>query len=142
MDRIDLFVDAAPVTAADLSLPPPAEGTAEIAARVRAAREVQDARYAAAPASRRPVNADVPGPEIEAVCAADAEARELLTKAAEKMALSARGYYRVLKVARTIADLDGAAVVRRLHIAEALSYRFRSSQDDARRHATGSRLSV
>lgn len=142
MDRIDLFVDAAPVTAADLSLPPPAEGTAEIAARVRAARQVQDARYAAAPASRRPVNADAPGPEIEAVCSADAEAKELLVKAAEKMALSARGYYRVLKVARTIADLDGAAAVRRLHIAEALSYRFKSSQDDARRQATGSRLSV
>ncbi len=128
LDRIDLFVDAAPVTAVDLSLPPPAEGTKEAAARVSAARKLQETRYANAGTQRRAVNADVPGPEIESLCRLDTGAREIITRAAESMALSARGYYRVLKVARTIADLDGAAATRRVHVAEALSYRYRPAE--------------
>jgi magnesium chelatase family protein len=127
LDRIDLFVDVAPVTAADLSLPPPAEGTAEAAARVAAAREVQTRRYGEALQNRRAVNADAPGSEIDGFCNLDAGARALLAKAAEQMALSARAYHRVHKVARTIADLDGAANVARVHAAEALTYRFRSA---------------
>ncbi len=125
LDRIDLFVDAAPVTAVDLSLPPAAEGTAEAAARVAAARRIQDQRYADAGPDRRAVNADVPGSQVEECCSLDTPAREILTRAAETMSLSARGYYRVLKVARTIADLDGSPAVRRVHVAEALSYRYR-----------------
>ena len=60
---------------------------------------------------------------LEEVAAPDAEGRRLLTEAAERMKLAARGYHRVLKVARTLADLDSAESVRRIHIAEALSYR-------------------
>jgi magnesium chelatase family protein len=125
LDRIDLFVDVAPVTAADLSLPPPVEGTAEAAARVSAAREKQHRRLGEVEAGRRPVNADIPGADIEAHCGLDAAGRALLTKAAEQLALTARAYHRVLKVARTIADLDGASNVARVHVAEALTYRFR-----------------
>ena len=125
LDRIDLFVDVAQVTATDLGLPAPVEGTAEAAVRVFAARERQSKRYGESDARRRAVNADTPGSEIEALCRLDESARALVAKAAEQMALSARAYYRVLKVARTIADLDGATTVARVHAAEALTYRFR-----------------
>lgn len=131
LDRIDLFVDVEQVTAADLSLPPPAEGTAEAAARVGAARASQQARYDGADSGRRPVNADAPGADIEALCRLDSAGRALLTQAAETMNLSARAFHRVLKVARTIADLDGAERTARLHVAEALTYRFRPAGEAA-----------
>lgn len=142
MDRIDLFVDVAPVTAVDLSLPPAVEGTKEAASRVALARRVQEQRYAAADASRRQVNADVPGSDVEGVCHLDSSARDILTRAAETMSLSARGYYRVLKVARTIADLDGSDATRRVHVAEALSYRFRSADGVQSPSNSASRLNV
>jgi magnesium chelatase family protein len=125
LDRIDLFVDVAPVTAADLSLPAPAEGTAEAAARVARARDIQARRFGEGSAGLRAVNADAPGGEIERACGLDDAAKALLTKASEQLALSARAYYRVLKVARTIADLDGADRAARVHVAEALTYRYR-----------------
>ncbi len=123
-DRIDLHVEVPAVAAADLSLPPPAEGSDAVAARVAAARARQVARFeglAAEPAPR--CNAESDGNLLEEIAAPDAEGRALLTQAAEKMKLSARGYHRVLRVARTLADLDASAGVRRPHIAEALSYR-------------------
>jgi magnesium chelatase family protein len=125
LDRIDLFVDVAAVTAMDLSLPPPTEGTPEAAARVAHARDRQTARFGENIPNRRPVNADAPGADIEALCSPDAGAKALLAKAAEQLSLSARAYHRVLKVARTIADLDGAQNVARVHAAEALTYRYR-----------------
>ncbi len=123
-DRIDLHVEVPAVNPSDLSLPPPAEGTAQVAARVAEARARQTERYAAAsPDHLVRSNAEADGELLEAVAAPDAEGRTLLTEAATRMRLSARGYHRVLRVARTLADLDGAASVRRIHIAEALSYR-------------------
>jgi magnesium chelatase family protein len=124
-DRIDLHVDVPAVSPSDLALPPPAEGSAEIAARVAAARAVQTARYATIGGEGRTIrtNAEVEGEALEEVAAPDAEGRKLLTQAAERFKLTARGYHRVLKVARTIADLAGAEAVRRIHVAEALSYR-------------------
>lgn len=124
MDRIDLFVEVPAVSATDLSLPPPAEGSGQVAARVAKARAVQKARYAEAGATT-PIrtNAEADGALLESVAAPDAEGRDLLTEAATRMKLSARGYHRVLKVARTLADLDQSAGVRRIHVAEALSYR-------------------
>jgi magnesium chelatase family protein len=116
LDRIDIQLDVPPVTAADLALPPPVEGTAEAAARVARAREAQSARGA-------PPNARLDLESLERVAAPDAAGAALLSKAAESMALSARAYHRTLKVARSIADLDGAAAVRRIHVAEALSLR-------------------
>ncbi|CAA7616283.1 YifB family Mg chelatase-like AAA ATPase [Magnetospirillum sp. UT-4] len=123
-DRIDLHVEVPAVNPADLSLPPPAEGSAEIAARVAAARAVQAERLAAlAPGRGWRTNAEADGETLERIAAPDAPGRALLTEAAERMRLSARGYHRVLRVSRTLADLDGAEGVRRLHVAEALSYR-------------------
>ncbi|MDR6293580.1 magnesium chelatase family protein [Inquilinus ginsengisoli] len=120
LDRIDLHVDVPAVSAADLSLPPPAEGTAEVAARVAAARQLQVARYAADGIT---TNAEADGAVLERVAAPDPAGAVLLTQAAERLRLSARGYHRVLRVARTLADLAGAEGIGRAQIAEALSYR-------------------
>ena len=120
LDRIDLHVEVQAVSAADLILPPPAEGSAEVRARVAAARAVQSRRYHDVPAR---TNAEADGPVLEAAATPDEPGRRLLAQAAEQMRLTARGYTRVLRVARTIADLSGAADVGRVHVAEALSYR-------------------
>ena len=120
LDRIDLHVDVQGVSAADLTLPPPAEGSAAVALRVAAARTVQASRYAAHGIR---TNAEADGELLEAVATPDDPGRALLASAAATMRLSARSYHRVLKVARTIADLGGNEIVGRIHIAEALSYR-------------------
>jgi magnesium chelatase family protein len=122
LDRIDLHVEVAAVSAADLILPPPAEGSAEVAMRVAAARDVQRARYAE---SAIRTNAEAEGRTLEAFATPDEPGRKLLAQAAEAMRLSARGYTRILRTSRTIADLAGAEQVTRIHIAEALSYRRR-----------------
>jgi magnesium chelatase family protein len=123
-DRIDLHVDVPPVAASDLSLPPPAEGTGEVAARVHAARAIQSARYKGANGGV-PIrcNAEADGKLLDKVATPDDPGRKLLTDAAAAMKLTARGYHRVLRVARTLADLEAATSVRRVHVAEALSYR-------------------
>jgi magnesium chelatase family protein len=123
MDRIDLRIEVPAVTAADLILPPAAEGSAEVAARVAAARDIQLARYADAGLPHVRTNAEAPASVLEDVAKPDAQGAKLLRDAAETMRLSARGYHRVLRVARTLADLDGADKIGRLHLAEALSYR-------------------
>lgn len=126
IDRIDLFYDTPPVTAVDLSLPPPKEGTAEIRDRVLHARAIQTERFGDIECdTQRPVNADAPANNLEHIADPDTAAQALLSEAAEKFHLTARSFYRVLKVARTIADLENSASVRRLHVAEALSYRRR-----------------
>lgn len=120
LDRIDIHVEVEGVSAADLSLPPPAEGSADVAARVAAARAVQRRRFAGT-AIR--TNAEAEGEILSATATPDAPGAQLLTEAAGPMRLTARGYHRVLKVARTIADLAGVPTVGRVHVAEALSYR-------------------
>ncbi len=120
LDRIDLHVEVRAMSAADLVLPPPTEGSAEVAARVAAARAIQTERFKDQTAR---TNAEADGPVLEAVATPDEPGRRLLAQAAEAMRLSARGYTRVLRVARTIADLGGAEEVGRIHVAEALSYR-------------------
>lgn len=122
MDRIDLQVEVPPVTAADLALPPPSEGTAEAAARVTAARALQ-AERAAGISGAALLNAQAEGDFLEKAADLAPDARALLTRAAEAGGLSARGWTRTLRLARTIADLEGSGSVRRVHVAEALIYR-------------------
>src|SRR5262249_7568237 len=111
IDRIDLTIEVPAVTAADLILPPPAEGSRQVAERVARARALQAERYAAIGLSQVRVNAAAPGPVLEDVARPDAGGLALLREAADAMRLSARGYHRVLRVARTLADLDGAEKV-------------------------------
>ncbi len=121
MDRFDLRVDVPPVAYTDLDLPATGDTSAVVAARVGAARGLQAARFSQFPNVR--VNADMEGAMLEEVAAPDAESRALLARVAERFGLSARGYHRVLRVARTIADLEGAEAVGLPHVAEAVSYR-------------------
>jgi magnesium chelatase family protein len=120
LDRIDLHVEVAAVSASDLVLPAPTEGSSEVRARVAATRDIQTARYAE---HGLRTNAEADGEVLEAVATPDEPGRRLLAQAAEAMRLTARGYTRVLRVARTIADLSGSEGITRIHVAEALSYR-------------------
>ena len=121
MDRFDLRVDVPPVAYSDLDMPASGDSSATIAARVAKAQALQNARFETSPEFRS--NADVEGEALKEIAAPDGEGNDLLLRAAERLRLSARGYHRVLRVARTIADLDSSETVRRPHIAEAISYR-------------------
>lgn len=125
MDRFDMRVDVPPVAYTDLDLPSSGDSSAQVAQRVAQARHVQMARYVDAPNIL--CNADAEGDMLTQVAAQDPEGRELLMRAADRFSLSARGYHRVLRVARTIADLDGSQEVRKPHVAEAVSFRLPSS---------------
>jgi magnesium chelatase family protein len=119
-DRIDLHVDVPAVKASDLALPAPREGSQEVGERVAKARAVQKDRFAA---QGLRCNAEAEGDLLDRAAALDAPARALLVEAADRMKLSARGFHRVQRVARTIADLAGAGAAGRIHVAEALSFR-------------------
>ena len=121
MDRFDLRIDLPDVSWADLDAPPSGDSSREVAARVLAAREIQARRFAGDPQLRH--NCDADGQMLEQIARPDSEGRELMARAAARFNLSARGYHRVLRVARTIADLDNSTDLRAPHIAEALSYR-------------------
>lgn len=124
IDRFDLRIDVPPVAYTDLDLPPSGDSSATVAARVAAARAVQAQRFAGH--SDVAMNADAEGALLESIATPDAEGRALLARVAQRFALSARGFHRVLRVARTIADLDGSADVRQPHVAEAVSYRLQT----------------
>ncbi len=128
LDRIDLHIDIPAVTAADLTLPPSVEGSADVAARVAAARKRQAMRYESLGLKPGTTNASVPAQVLDEVAALESAELSLMRDAAERMRLSARGYHRVLKLARTLADLDGLEKIGRLHLAEALSYRANSDR--------------
>src|SRR5579871_4396112 len=132
LDRIDLHIEVPAVTAADLILPPPTEGSTQVRERVARAREMQAERYAALGQTVR-TNAEASGTVLEQIVKPDPGGLTLLREASDAMRLSARGYHRILRVARTLADLDGDDAVRRVHLAEALAYR--ALTDDLRRAA-------
>jgi magnesium chelatase family protein len=125
LDRFDLHVDVPALAPDELDLPAPAEGNAEVAARVAAVRGVQADRLVAAGAAKLRLNAETDGELLEQIAPLEPGARALLKRAAERLHLSARGWNRIIRVARTIADLDGAAVIGKPHIAEAIGYRRR-----------------
>ena len=118
LDRIDLTIEVQPVAPAELSRAPPGEASAAVAGRIARARTAQRCRYGAqGPAT----NAEADGAALEVL----ADARELAEKAAEKLRLSPRGFIRMLRVARSVADLAGAKTIRRQDVAEALAFRHR-----------------
>jgi magnesium chelatase family protein len=123
LDRIDLQIEVPAVSAADLVLPAPAEGSAEVRARVTAARMKAEARLVSFGARGIRTNAETSGAVLEQIANLDGPGMDLLRTASQTLQLSARGFHRTVKVARTLADLDGQDGVGRVHIAEALSYR-------------------
>ena len=116
------------VTAADLIQPPPTEGSSEVARRVAAARLRQSSRYAALGLPPATNNASAPASALEASAALGPEATTFLRQASERMRLTARGFHRLLRLARTLADLEMSDAVARAHLAEALSYRKATSR--------------
>ncbi|WP_127112739.1 YifB family Mg chelatase-like AAA ATPase [Shimia sediminis] len=121
MDRIDLRLEVPPVDFRDLDLPSDGDASATVAARVAAARDVQSARFEGMAGLR--VNSDAQGAMLEEIATPDEDGRAFLQNVADRFGLSARGYHRVLRVARTIADLEGSDTVRKPHVAEAVSFR-------------------
>ncbi|MFM8745310.1 MAG: YifB family Mg chelatase-like AAA ATPase [Aestuariivirga sp.] len=123
LDRMDIQIELAAVKASDLTLPPPKETSQDVAARVRAARQLQVERFQRLGKPELRTNAEADGTLLEEIARPDPQGLNLLRDAADAMNLSARGYHRVLRVSRTLADLDRREQVSRIHVAEALSYR-------------------
>jgi magnesium chelatase family protein len=120
LDRIDIQIEMPSVPPAEIARAPAGEASAPVAARVARARAVQADRY---DGKGIRLNAEADGRLLEEVAALEPEAQALLTQAAERLRLSARGYNRILRLARTIADLAGEGPIRRPHVAEAAGYR-------------------
>ncbi len=123
LDRIDIVMEVPAVRASDLILPSPSESSRQVASRVEKARARQLQRFQERGLEHIRVNAAAPAHIIEEIARPDSAGAALVQEASERMRLTARGFHRVLKVARTLADLDGVETVGRIHLAEALSYR-------------------
>ena len=128
LDRIDLRVEVPAVSTSDLIRPGRAENSATVAQRVARARTIQRERFERLGIFGVTTNAHCPPATIEQIAAPDATGMALLNDASEKLGFSARAYHRVLKVARTLADLDASETVGRLHLAEAIAYRMNTQR--------------
>ena len=127
MDRIDLALEVPAVRVEDLAAPCTGESSSSVAARVESARFRQRERACAHRSPAR-CNAEADGDFLLAIARPDGPGQNLLDEAASRLRLTARGYHRVLRVARTLADLDEKTQIGRLHLAEALSYRQQRSE--------------
>jgi magnesium chelatase family protein len=128
LDRFDIHLELLPVAFDELASRERGEPSLPMRERVAAARDIQTARYAAEPSEppyrrRLPVNARMTHDEMDRWCRADDKANDLLRRAMDRFGLSARAHRRILKVARTIADLAGANTLAPIHVAEAVQYR-------------------
>lgn len=132
LDRIDLTIEVPAVSAADLCLPASNEGSDDVRKRVVAARSIQAERFGNQSTLKSGTNAQLSGQLLDEATAPDAEGLGLLRQAADTLGLSARGFHRTLRVARTLADLEASKTVVRHHIAEALSYRAEVLRQGAR----------
>ena len=121
LDRIDLHVEALPVEYDDLASEQGGESSADVRARVVAARALQRERYKALPGVR--CNAQLPSGALRRYCRMTPAAEKILRSAFERLGYSARAYDRILRVARTVADLDGSEVLDTAHLSETLQYR-------------------
>ena len=119
VDRFDIRIEMPPVTPDVLALPAHSDSSAKISRRVAEARGVQAERMN----GTRLINGELEGEALDRVATPNGPGREVLRAAAEKLRMSARGYHRVLRLARTLADLEGSDAVRKIHVAEAVSYR-------------------
>ncbi len=126
LDRIDLHIEVPAVSYEELSTKAPGEPSATIRKRVIAARKLQLERYREEGISK---NADLTSPLVKKYCPLSPEAEQLLQQSFDKMDLSARAYYRILKVARTIADLAGSEALELAHVTEALRYRSKETEE-------------
>jgi magnesium chelatase family protein len=124
-DRIDLFIEVPALTVDDMVREGTGESSEVVAKRVQAARTLQLERFKS-DKKKYKTNAEVDGEYLEKICAADNDAKKLLMNAAENFKISMRGYNRILRLSRTIADLSGSETVLKNHMAEAISYRQRS----------------
>lgn len=131
LDRFDLAIEVPAVDLADLMLPPPAESSKIVAERVAQARARQIARFEALGMPEIRSNSAAPAAILDEIAKPDAAGGKLLREAAEKLKLTARAFHRLLKVARTLADLDGESRVGRLHLAEAIAFRGRTAAPGA-----------
>ena len=120
LDRLDLHIDAMPVDFEQLSSDKKSESSAQIKQRVDKARAIQNARYEGTDIKN---NAQIPPSKLNQICEMTDDAKKLLQNAFDKMGLSARAYDRILKVARTIADMDQSEKIGSSHIAQAVQYR-------------------
>jgi len=122
-DRIDLHIDVPALAPQEMTKPSTGEARAVVARRVAEARDIQAERFVSFEKSGLRTNAEAEGELLDRIAVLDDKGRELLLRATERLHLTARGYHRVLRVARTIADLDGADSITRNHIGEAISFR-------------------
>ena len=122
MDRIDIFVEVPPVEYEKLVEIDPAEDSKRVRERVETAREVQGRRFSEGPVH---FNSEMGAAEVWKICNLDSAAKSLLQTASNQLNLSARAFHRIVKVSRTIADLDGSETIGVSHLAEALQYRSR-----------------